>query len=227
MTPRRPWGPRLAAWWVGAYTATAPEQDAADRRAEIAADVADELRTGDDRTLLSRRISGRVLRGVAADLLWRISVERAPGRAAWHLAHPSALLGALTALLLPLVLIGDALRGPWAATFGRALGLVDGAVVLLSAAILSVAITALLRRLTDRTRSPRAGPPRNPLRTARHWAGVAMCVAGATAAIWRFVPGPWGQVAAVSWAAFGLALVAWLAATTGLAIERVVRRRPS
>lgn len=225
MTPQRPRGARLACWWVTAYTATAPPQDAADRRAEIAADVVDQLRTGGHG--LSRRIAGRVLRGVAADLLWRLSVERAPGRAGWHLAHPATLLGALTALLVPLVLVGDALRRPAADPWGRALGLVDAGVVLLSAAVLSVAITALLRRLTDRSRGRGTGPRRSVLRTARHWAAMALCVAWALAALWRFVPGPWAQVAAVAWAVFGFALVAWLAAAVGAGIERIVRRRPS
>ena len=227
MTPRRPWGARLAAWWVAAYTATAPQPDAADRRAEIAADVADQLRTGGDRAALSRRIAGRAVRGAGADLLWRIAVERAPGRAAWHLAHPATLLGALTAPLVPLVFVGDVLRGPAGGDFGRALGIVDAAVGLLSAAVLSVAITALLRRSADRSPSPRSGPSGSLLRTARRWAGLTVCVAWALAAIWRFVPGPWGEVAAVAWAAFGLALVAWAVAATGLAIERIVRRRPS
>ena len=228
MSPGRPWGARLALWWVAAYTATAPPGDAADRRAEVAADVADELRASADLQVVSRRMAGRVVRGVGADVLWRLSVERDPGRGAWHLRHPATVIGALTALLVPLVVAGDVLRLPSRGDAGRLLDLVHTAVVLVSAAVLAVAVTALVRRAVEPQPTAEVRQSRGALRAVRRWAGLAVCVCGAAAALWRFTPGPWEQIAAVSWAAFAVALLVWLAAAAaGWIIGRTSRVRTS
>jgi hypothetical protein len=221
---RLPWGARLAAWWVAAYTATAPEQDGKDRRAEVAADIADQQRSTDlPRRAVSRSIAGRVLRGSAADLVWRFSVEFTPGRAAWHLAHPATVIGALTALLVPLAGLADVLRRLAAGSPTRALGLVQAAVGLDSALILAIAFTALVRWLTVGHRSGVAGVRRGRLRTVRGWAAVACCVAASMSAIWRFAPGVRGQVATVAYAIFGVAVLTWLAAAVALAVVRLGR----
>jgi hypothetical protein len=225
MSGGRPWGARLALWWVRAYTATAPPADSADRRAEVAADVEDELRAAGEwasRAELSRRIVSRALRGVAADVLWRLATERAPGRAAWHLAHPATLIGTLTALLAPLVLVGDVLRSPSRGNTGRLLDLVHAGVVFLSAAILAVAVTASIRRLVDR---PGDRPERGWLVLARRCAGLGVCVLGAASALWRFTPGPWERMAAVSWAAFAACLLAWLILAAVVSAGAARRRR--
>lgn len=207
MTPGRPWGARLALWWVAVYTATAPPEDAEDRRAEVAADVADELRCSGMSAAASRRMAGRVLRGVAADVLWRLSVERAPGRAAWHLEHPTTVIGTLTGLLLPLVLVGDVLRSLSGGSAGRLLDLVHAGVVLSSAAVLAVAITVVIRRLAE---GPRGRQDRGALLRARRGVGLGVCVLWAAAALWRFTPGPWEGLAAGAWAAFAVCLLVWL-----------------
>jgi len=221
---RPPWGARLASWWVTAYTATAPEQDGRDRRAEVAADIADQQRSTDlPRRVVSRSIAGRVLRGSAADLVWRFSVELTPGRAAWHRAHPVTLIGTLTALLIPLAGLADVLRRLAGGSPSREIGLVEAAVALDSALILAIAFTAVVWRLTGRRRSEVAGVRRGWLRTVRSCAGVAGCVAASMSAIWRFVPGVRGEVATVAYAVFGVAVLTWLTAAVALAVVRLVR----
>jgi hypothetical protein len=225
MSGGRPLGARLAMWWVRAYTATAPPADAADRRAEVAADVEDELRAAGERAsraVVSRRIVSRVLRGVAADVLWRLAIERGSGRAAWHLAHPAVFIGALTALLVPLVLVGDVLRSQSRGNAGRLLDLVHTGIVLLSAAILAVAVTASMRRLVDRAGDRRE---RGVLVLARRCTGLGVCVLGAASALWRFTPGPWERLAAVSWAAFAACLLAWLILAVVVSAGGARRRR--
>lgn len=211
MTSGRPWGVRLALWWAGVYTRTAPAQDARDRRAEVAADVADEVRAAEvESWAISRRIAGRVLRGMGSDVLWRLSVERSPGRARWHLDHPATLLGTLAVLLFPVVVLGDRLRAAAAVRPGWALNLVHSAEVLLSAMILAIAAAALLRRIVDRP-VVAAVARRTLVHSVRRSAGLLACVCWAAAALWRFVPGSLGGLAGAAWAAFGLSLVVWAA----------------
>ena len=57
-------GARLAMWWAGALTRTAPPDAGGDRRAEIRADVHDHMMAGRAQQLppgvLSRQVAGRV-----------------------------------------------------------------------------------------------------------------------------------------------------------------------
>ena len=210
MTRGVPWGARLALWWVAAYTATAPRQDAVDRRAEITADVADQLRVaGVVGRVASRRIAGRALRGMGADVLWRMSVERSPGRARWHLEHPATLLGGLAVLLTPTVALGDTLRRTSAGRPGRALVFVHSAEVLFGAAILAVALTALLRRVVER-RHGRRGLRRVSLELVRRSIALLAYASYGAAALWRFVPGALGGLAAAAYVIFAVAVTAWL-----------------
>lgn len=223
------WGVRLAEAWVRAYTATAPPDVAVDRRAEVAADVADELRAAGGEVpagALSRRIAGRALRGVPADLAWRVAVEVAPGRGAWHLSHPATAIGALTAVLVPLVLLSELLRLPAAGEARGVLDLVHAAVVLLSAAVVALAVTAAARRLVG-GRGSSVVPRRGVLRLVRRWAGLLACVSWAAAALWRFVPGTGGSLAALAWAVFGVALLLWLLAVTATLVTVAVSGRRS
>lgn len=226
MTPGRPWAVRLALWWAGAYTATAPAQIASDRRAEVAADVADQVRAaGGAGRAVSRQIAGRVLRGMGADVLWRISVERSPGRAEWHLDHPATVLGTLAVLLTPTVALGDTLRRTEAGRPGRVLMLVHSAEVLMGATILAIALSFLLRRLVRRRRAT-AAVHRAPLEVARRSIALLACASYGASALWRFVPGPLGGLAAAAYVVLGLALIGWTAvAALGWAVERWERRR--
>jgi hypothetical protein len=216
----------LALWWASAYTATAPAQDAVDRRAEVAADVADQVRAaGGVGRVVSRQIAGRVLRGVGSDVLWRMSVERSPGRAEWHLDHPATLLGTLAVLLTPMVALGDTLRRTEAGSPGRVLALVHSAEVLVGAAILAIALSALLRRLVQRRRDTPGGH-RAPLDVARRSIAWLACASYGASALWRFVPGSLGGLAAAAYVVLGLALIGWTAvAALGWAVGRWERRR--
>jgi hypothetical protein len=98
-------------WWAGALTRTAPPDAGADRLAEIRADVHDHMMAGRAPQLqpgvLSRRIAGRVLRGMPADITWRLEIEWTPGRLRWHLRHPGTVVAGLFLVLAPLGLLAD------------------------------------------------------------------------------------------------------------------------
>ena len=86
--PRQPvLGARLAAGWTRAYTRGLPAQPASTRRAEIAADLHDQMAAARAAGIgpgpVSRAIATRMLLGVPADLSWRhhhLRAERPAGR---------------------------------------------------------------------------------------------------------------------------------------------------
>lgn len=216
---------RLALWWARVYTRTAPEPDGSARRAELAADVHDQLAEARSRALpgdeVARSVLGRVLRGVAADLAWRFGVESTPARLDWHLAHPGTVLAGLFVVLVPATMLADAARGP-VAELGHFVNPLASTVVLLSSAAVAVAGIALGRWLVRKERL-RA---RLTVTGTRRAALSAMCVLWAGAALWRFVPDSRGWSAHVSgfaWAGFGLALLVYLgcAGVSGLRVLRV------
>lgn len=212
-------GARLARWWVERYSATAPDPEGADRRAELRADVHDQVVEARERGLSGREVSlalaGRVARGVPGDILWRLRVERAPGRLEWHLANPSTVLGALLVLLVPAALLLDASHGS-APSLAVVSGIWTALVLLLSSCAIGFAIVAGVRRLTRPRSFLRGIDPDRIRRTAVCW----MCTLFATAAIWRFGAGPLSGVAAAAWAGFGIALVVYLSAVTATAARR-------
>lgn len=71
--------PRVVSWWTAAYTAGLAPSVRNARRAEIASDVWEhsEDMAADSETLLGRAfgVVSRMVRGVPADLLWRVNVE--------------------------------------------------------------------------------------------------------------------------------------------------------
>ena len=203
---------RVALWWGRAYTRSAPEPDRSARRGELAADVHDQLADAQARAVpehrAARSLVGRVLRGIAADLAWRLGVERTPARLDWHLAHPGTLLAGLFVVLVPTTMLADAARGP-VSQLGTLLGLLAAVVVLLSSVALALPVVALARRLVGGT----VGLRGFTLATARRAALSAMCVLWAGAALWRFVPESRGwsaHISAVSWGAFGISLLVYL-----------------
>jgi hypothetical protein len=213
MSWREPAVAGLVSWWVRVYTRAAPLGEAADRRAEVASDVYDQLAAADAsqaRKTAAGAVVSRLLRGMPADLAWRLRVERAPGRASWHLAHPGTVLGASVLLLLPLDLIEDVVR---ARGTQPVLGWLEGVTQLLAALVAAFGVVALVR----------AAPSVKRLRRLdlRGWRATFVCAIaflGALSGLWRFTPGPLSAVAAVAWAGFGLAVVAYVAAVlTGAA----------
>lgn len=219
---------RAATWWVDRYTHTAPLREGADRRAELRSDLHDQQAQAEAVGLgartVSRSIVARMLRGMPADVAWRLQVERAPGRLEWHLAHPSSVLGALFVLLAPAVILLDASRGP-VRGFAAAQGLFVLVVSVLASAAISFAAVAGVRRLARRPRfRMRAG-----LGPVRRAALCWMCVMWALAALWRFSGAPFQAVSAAAWTAFGVALVVYTAAVCGSFLGRALdlRKVPS
>jgi hypothetical protein len=198
---------RVARWWVTSYTSTAPAPAAADRRAEIESDLFEQLRSGVDagEAHLARSVIGRTIRGVADDVAWRLEVERAPGRLDWHLAHPTTLLGVSLVLDCALEMVWDSSvhRFPLITPLAE---LIHPTLLLLWAVTLSWA-------LVGATRIRPHIEPRHVL-TAATWRRASICtmsVAFALAGLWRFAPDLWGEVSALAWAAFSVALLTFAA----------------
>jgi hypothetical protein len=103
-------GARLARGWVNALTRTAEPESGRDRRDEVASDVHEQLQEAWERGHFaagSRSVVGRVVRGMPADLTWRIGLETRPGRLAWHLRNPSTALTSAFVLMLPINLVAN------------------------------------------------------------------------------------------------------------------------
>lgn len=226
----RAWGARLALWWCDAVTRTAPAEEAASRRGEIASDVheqaADEHASGAGGWAVSRGIAGRCLRGVPADLSWRIGLERRGTRLRWQLEHPCTPLSALLAICVPINLLADlarqrlALAGPlpdalWAGTLG------------LSWLILAVAAGALAWRLVAVVRRVGFAPlPLGRLARCRRVVTLAIAIAWSCSAIGRFSEnGFLAELATVAWAGVGLGLIAQIV-LAAISITTRLARRP-
>ena len=212
---------RAATWWVDRYTHTAPPREGADRRAELRSDLHDQLAqaevVGLGARTVSRSIVARMLRGMPADVAWRLQVERAPGRLEWHLAHPSSVLGAFFVLLAPAVVLLDASRGP-VRGFAAAQGMFALVVTVLASAAISFAAVAVVWRLARRPLFRMRTGPGPVRRAALCW----MCATWALAALWRFFGDPLQAVSAAAWAAFGVALVVYIAAAFGSVLGRAL-----
>lgn len=207
---RPPVAVRLALWWVDRYTATAPEPQRSERRAELRCDVHDQLASGAGGRW-ARAIVGRTVRGLAADLAWRASLEARSRGLSWHLAHPASLLAALLTVLVPLGLLVDGVRS-------RAPGLAATAAVAavllvpLSACAVGVALVAAVRRCARPTRPNLTGLRRSLLATcSAMWA---------LSYLWRFAPPPLETVSALAWAGVGGSLLAYLVACATSAARR-------
>lgn len=103
-------GARFASSWVRTLTRTAEREAARDRRDEIASDVHEQLEEAWERGALSagsRSVVGRVVRGMPADLTWRIGLETRPGRIAWHLRNPSTALTSAFVVMVPINLVAN------------------------------------------------------------------------------------------------------------------------
>ena len=83
MKRREPWLAALVGWWVRLYTRAAPPAEAADRQAEVASDVYEQLaaaRADRGGAGGAPAVLGRAARGVPADVAWRLRMEGSPGR---------------------------------------------------------------------------------------------------------------------------------------------------
>ncbi len=219
------WGSSLASWWVRRYTETAEPTERSDRRAEVAADLHDHYAAaaaeGRSPSRVDRQVAGRVLRGVPADLTWRLAREAGPDRVAWHLSHPVTLLGALVLPIVGLGVFVDSARdsAPWLA---GPVALAEAVALPLHAAAVAVALVAVVRSLRRR-------PHRPSLVGARRIALAGLSVTWGLAALWRFAPGLPGAASSLGWLAFGLSLLGWaaLAAAAGLRQVLALGKVPS
>lgn len=206
-------GARFARWWVDAMTRTAAGTIAFDRRAEIASDVHDQLADAWHRGALaqgSRAVVGRVVRGMPADIVWRVGLEARPSRFAWHLRSPSTAITALLVVTFPLNMAADAAWPAARASF------VDYRVPLWTAAdfaavcVLCFAIMALVGRVWPRwTAGAERFQPHSRLARARRCATAVLGVTLAGSAVSRF--GALDPVSGVLWISFASCVLIYAA----------------
>ncbi len=222
MTSGRPRSAGLAAWWVDVYTRTAPVDEAADRRGEVESDLHEQAAAAAARGTPARRVSweiaGRLVRGMPADLAWRVEVEQAPGRLRWHLQHPATVYAAALLVLIPLGLVADGTRTRgdvhrWSAAGALGLAALVGCAVVVAFGLVSL---AYLRPSLGALR--RVGA-----RRVRPFLVCVMSFLWALAGVWRFVPNELSTVSALAWGFFGVALVAYLLAITVQAVVWLLR----
>lgn len=225
MTGRRPIrGAKVALWWVGTYTRTAPAEVAVDRRDEVRSDLHEHsmagLADGATRAQLDRQIVGRVVRGVPADLAWRVTTELSAGRLRWHLQHPTTVHSLALLMLVPLGLTADKLRDRvhgWTAA-----GPVGIVTLVGCSAVVAFSLVSFAHLRPDTAR-------RVDARRVRAVLVGAMSFSWALAGVWRFAPTSLAIVSTVAWVGFGAALLAYLVTRgapllirlTGLALGKV------
>ncbi len=130
--------------WVGLYTRGLPVDVAADRRAEIESDLWDEAAVADwlgDASTLGRQRASRLIRGMPADVAWRMEQRgrrtRAPWRTTMHISklELAAILAAtiVTCVAVVGLLFGSSDFREWEGMVPAVAGLVLAAVGLLLA----------------------------------------------------------------------------------------------
>jgi hypothetical protein len=225
LTPGDLFGGRVALWWVGAYTATTDPQLACERREELWADLHDHLQqglaAGTDPGQLSRAMLGRSMRGVGADVGWRVEAEWARDGLRSLAAEPVTVLGALFVALLPLTVLADLARRFTLVPVEVREGVTVACGGLYTVAVAYTLVAAGMRAV---------GGPRSPARALRHrlvrLLRLVMFASFALSGIWRFAPDPFGQLSAWAWAVFGVSLVANVLAWAVGAAVTGWRKRP-
>lgn len=217
-------GARFALWWVEAITRTAEGTAALDRRAEIASDVHEQLtdawrrgeRTG------SRSVIARVVRGIPADVSWRMALELRRNRFAWHLRNPSTAITTLLAVMVPLTMAADSyVTDPAsrpAVGYGVALW---AALHVVSGVILALAALALAVRLRPASISgTESFHPRSPLERTRRQVTAALGIILAGSAVLRFTA--LDLVSGILWVAFVAGAMTYLALLTTSLLLRLL-----
>lgn len=217
MTTPGGWAGRLTQCWVRLYTRSAPVGDTVDRRAEMESDLWEQVATrtasGAPPRRIRRELVGRALRGVPADVAWRLEVEQTPGRLNWHVQHPSTVLLSTWAILLPINLVADGVAHD--AKRWSAAGFLGAATVALGAFMIAFVLVSLVQRGKAGLRAA----PRSA-RDLRVGVLCAMAVAFASSGIWRFAPEPLSSISSLAWGAVGLLAIAY-----GLLVAYAFTRR--
>lgn len=203
--PAAGWGARLALGWADLLTRTAPRSERTDRLAEITSDVYEQVVAEGTVAgpVMSRRIAGRALRGMPADLAWRTQLETRPGRLTWHLDHPGTLIGASLVFLVPFSQFGSDRTGAgwWA---------VDAALCWATLAFAVLAVGWRFRRRWDA--SGRDGLPLGPLARSRRSAVIGLGIGWAGASVSHHDPqSVLDPFSSAAWGLFGISLLAYLA----------------
>ena len=211
-------GARVANGWTQAITRTAEPNTALDRRAEIASDVHEQLTDAWDRDALpagSRSVVARVVRGMPADITWRVGLELRPSRFAWHLRNPSTAISTLFVAMIPLNVAADSNLHA-AAAGDRSWPLLDYRVPLwvatdfVGGCILLFAVLALATRVWPRwAAETEPFTPRSRLERARRCTTAALGVALAGSAVFRF--GAFSMVGGAFWVAFAAGVLVYVA----------------
>jgi len=203
-------GARFATWWVEAITRTAEHHIAHERRAEIASDVHEQLTDAWSRGLQagSRSVIARVVRGMPADVTWRIGLELRRSRFAWHLRNPSTAITTLFVVMVPINVAAEThteTDRSWL-LFGYLIPF-WGATILVAWSIMLFALLALATRIRRRwTATAERFQPPSRLERARRRTTAGLGVALAGSAAFRF--GALSLLGGVFWFAFaGLLLV--------------------
>lgn len=204
-------GARFASWWAAAITRTAGRGAGLDRREEIASDVHEQLTEALSRGDLfrgSRSVLSRVVRGVPADIAWRVGLELSPTRSAWHLRNPSTAITTLFVVMFPVTMVADSSgrRSSQLVDYRIPLWILTDAV---GCCVLLFASLALMARLRQRWMTGAARfVARSRLERLRRCATAVLGVAWAGSSVFRF--GAVSSIGAGFWGAFGLCLLGYL-----------------
>ncbi|HUP99234.1 MAG TPA: hypothetical protein VM093_02125 [Aeromicrobium sp.] len=221
-------GPRVALAWVRLLTATAPTEWAAERRAEITSDVYEQLQSAATAGLTPRAaslsVAGRSLRGMPADLAWRLHLELHPARRRWHLTCASTVLTFLFIVMAPINLLADLTptRFPKLLPADAALWAIT---TLLGWTVLAVAAAAAVYRLLPSAGRDNAGVLGLSLDARlRRRASAALSIAWAASAVGRFSAHPLlTRMSDAAWVGVGMALAGYLL----LLLPTLLTRHPS
>jgi len=213
-------------WWAEALTRTAPPEVAADRRAEIASDLHEQLAAGSVLGLperwLSRCVAGRVVRGLPNDVLWRVQLELAAPRMGWHLQNPSTVIAFLLVIALPINFLADAAPSRIPALL-PAYALSWATTLVVAWGLLCFGAASGLRRLAP-------GAPKQEPRLLlplaarlRRAVTAVMGVSWALSVIGKLSATPaLSAVATAGWMLFGLSLACYVALLVVTAAHRVL-----
>lgn len=217
-------GATLAAGWTRRLTATAPPDAARERRAEIASDVHEHLALATGAGVSTRwsswSVASRALRGVPADVAWRVRLELTSRRFRWHLRNSSTVITSLFVVMLPINVLADATpsRLPVLPPAYAGLWMLT---MLLGWTLILVAIASVISRIADRRTDDSSQLP-SLARDARmrRRVTVVMGVTWAASAVGRFAPHPaLVDASSVAWAALGLSLACYLVLVTAGALQ--------
>ena len=219
MTGDPAWGARLAVGWARRLTATAPADAAVERRAEINSDVYEHLTSAPGAGLSTLRtswsVASRAIRGVPADLAWRLRLEVTSHRLGWHLRNSSTVITSLFVVMVPINLLADATPLRLPALLPARAGLWT-LTMLLGWSLIVFALASTISRIAKRRTDQSSTLPSLAFDARlRRRVTVVMGVAWAASAVGRFAPQPaLVHASAVAWAAFGVSLACYLVLVT-------------